>query len=91
MAYIRKRGRAWSAEVSRKGPDGITTRDTATFDTKAEAAAWTDKREREIETGKVAVPSSITFGDLLRRYAESVSPTKPGCRWEKVRIAALTH
>lgn len=91
MAYIRKRGSAWSAEVSRKGPDGITVRDTATFDTRAEASAWSDKREREITTGKVVVPSSMTFGDLVSRYAENVSPTKPGCRWEQVRIAALTR
>ena len=78
MAYIRKRGRAWSAEVSRKGPDGITVRDSATFDTRAEASAWAEKREQEIETGKVAVPLSLTFDDLMRRYASCVSSTKPG-------------
>ncbi|MEF8708226.1 MAG: site-specific integrase [Candidatus Accumulibacter propinquus] len=77
--------------MSRKGPDGITVRDSATFDTRAEASAWSEKREQEIETGKVAVPLCLTFADLVRRYADSVSPTKPGERWEQVRIAALVR
>jgi hypothetical protein len=60
--------------VERRGEqersDGITVRDSATFDTRAEASAWSEKREQEIETGKVAVPLCLTFaglGETLRR------------------------
>ncbi|PZP52091.1 MAG: hypothetical protein DI596_14235, partial [Azospira oryzae] len=65
-------------------------RRSATFDTKAEAAAWAAKVEAEIVSGKSGrIPTDKTFGDLLERYRDEVSSTKRGQRWEIVRIERL--
>lgn len=81
MASFRKRGLTWTAEVRRKG---VST--SATFSTKAEAAAWANKIEGEIIAGKRGDIPNKTFGELLTRYAEEVSITKKGERWERLRI-----
>lgn len=75
----------WRAEVRRKG---VT--ESASFDTKAAAVAWATRVEAAIDAGKYGQSSEATFGDLLRRYADEVSPSKEGARWEKVRIHAIT-
>lgn len=89
MAYIRKRGKVWHAEVCKTSPDGIVVREGASRATKAAAVAWAEQREAEIEGGAAVVARRITFGELLRRYADEVSPTKRGARWERIRISAL--
>ncbi len=62
---------------------------SATFSTKAAAQSWALKIEAEIEeTGHGAIPNK-TFGDLLQRYAEDVSPGKRGEKWEVTRIRAM--
>lgn len=84
MASIRKRGESWEAFVAKNG-----TRKSATFATKSQAQQWAIRIEAELqETGKVAIPNK-TFGQLLLKYAEDVSPTKKGARWESVRIQAI--
>jgi integrase len=88
MASIRKRGSAWQARVIRKGfPD-----ETATFKTKSEALEWS----RDVETGMDAGryrrskgAEDMLFGDLLRRYRESVTPLKRGATDEAIRLKAL--
>lgn len=91
MAYIRKRGRRWLAEISKTAPDGALIREASSHDTKAEAMAWAAQREQEIGGGAAVVAKRVTFGDLLHRYAEEVSTTKRGARWEQLRIEALTR
>ena len=81
MASFRKRGLTWTAEIRRKG---IST--SATFSTKAEAVAWAAKEEANIIAGKRGDIPNKTFGDLLSKYADEVSPTKKGERWERLRI-----
>jgi len=83
MATIQKRGISWRALVRRKG---VTTSET--FLTKAEAVAWAAKTEANIIDGKRGNIPSKTFGDLLQRYADEVSITKRGERWERLRIGA---
>lgn len=78
MANLRKRGKRWRAEVYRCG-----VRESQSFDTKAEAAAWALGRESEI-TGK-SLPRR-TLGDALRRYQAEITPSKRGARWETVRL-----
>lgn len=89
MAYISKRGRRWRAQVAKAGPDGQTVRESETFSTKAEAAAWSVQREAQIVSGKRQPGIDKTFGQMLIRYAAEVSPGKDGGRWEQVRIDAL--
>ncbi|MDO8369269.1 MAG: site-specific integrase [Candidatus Nitrotoga sp.] len=81
MASFRKRGLTWTAEIRRKG---VST--SATFSTKAEAVAWAAKEEANIIAGKRGDIPNKTFGDLLSKYADEVSPTKKGERWERLRI-----
>lgn len=82
MASIRKRGKAWFAEV-RKG--GVTKRDT--FPTKILAERWAIQTEADIISGKIGSTANKTFGELLGKYAEEVSPKKRTGGREAVRIA----
>lgn len=84
MATFEKRGKSWRVQIKRNG-----IRRSGTFDTKAEASAWAAKVEAEIIDGKRGAVLNKTFGDLLDRYAEKVSPTKRGERWEQIRIELL--
>lgn len=80
MPSILKRGNKWQARTHIKG-----VRKSATFATKAEATAWALKIESEPSTGNSAARST-TFRRLLQEYADKVSHTKRGERWEKTRI-----
>ncbi|QBJ80557.1 site-specific integrase [Aquitalea sp. USM4] len=82
MATYEKRKAGWQARV-RKG--GINK--TATFRTKAEAQAWATAIENDLSSGRAGLAPNRTFGELLKRYAEEVSPSKRGGRWEQLRIA----
>lgn len=81
MASILKRGKSWDAYVSKGG-----IRKTRTFSSKIEAQQWAVQIEAEILAGKTGSIPNKTFGDLLTHYAENVSVTKRGNRWEQVRI-----
>jgi integrase len=81
MPSITKRGKKWRVEVSIRGE-----RQTATFRTKQEAAAWALEREAELSGAKLPDHS---LGDALKRYREKVSPTKRGERWETLRLKAM--
>lgn len=84
MATFEKRGSAWRAQVKKNG-----VRKSGTFDTKAEATAWAATTEAEIIAGKRGRVPDKSFGDLLERYADEVSSTKRGERWERMRIGLL--
>jgi len=47
MAYIKKRGEYWRAEVRRKGHKPVYR----TFDTQLEAQKWACRLEADIDTG----------------------------------------
>jgi integrase len=81
MATIRKRGIAWQAQVFLKG-----IRQSSTHSSKLEAQQWAAKTESEIIAGKKEIVADKTFGDLLTKYRDEVSPTKDGERWERLRI-----
>jgi len=85
MASIRKRGASWQVQVYVGGE-----RKSGSFETKARAQAWADMQERDIKAAQRGdVPTDKTVADLLRRYAEEVSPTKKGERFETTKINAL--
>lgn len=81
MATFIRRGKAWRAQLSCRG-----VRDSATFDTKAQAIAWPTDRESEIRAGALGKIIPYPVRKALTRYADEVSPSKKGARWEKVRL-----
>ena len=81
MASIRRRGTAWRAELYK---DGV--RESATFPTKQQAAAWAQQREAELIG--VRLPEN-TVKDALRRYAAEVAPKHRGEKWEVTRLTML--
>lgn len=88
MASIWKRGDYWRAAVRRQGyPE-----QTRTFDTKSDAEAWARRLESEMDRGIFVDRTEAernTLGDLLKRYAEEVSPHKKGGEGEILRIRKL--
>lgn len=82
MAMIRKRGKRYQAVV-RKGD--VST--SATFEGKAQAVAWaTEIEARALATKRGQIPPGLTFGQLLARYRDEVTPTHEGAKWETDRI-----
>lgn len=83
--FIQERVGGWRAEIAIHG-----TRESKTFSTKAEAAAWASERETEIRRGAdngIVVGKSC--GDAFDRYLEEVSIHKRGERWERLRLNAI--
>ncbi len=75
----------WSIQIAIAGQ-----RDSGTFDTKTQANAWAAQRSTELRALRGASPGSTkTLRDALRRYAEEVSPSKKGERWEVIRLTAF--
>lgn len=89
MATIRKRGISWQAQVRRDGYPAISK----SFSTKADALSWAREKERAIERAELPIAAkqagSVTVGDLLTRYVETVTPAKRGARFERSRINTL--
>lgn len=88
MAGIWKRGPYWRAYIRRKGYPS----QNRSFDTRAEAEAWARSIESEIDRGIFIDRTEAeqkTFGDLLKRYAEEVSPHKKSGDGEVLRIGKL--
>jgi len=85
MATYTKRKNSWRVEVRKKGH-----RLSSSFSTKAKAVEWATLKEAEIVEGKtVQAVTDKSVGDAFQQYAERVSPSKGGARWEIVRLAAL--
>lgn len=81
MASIQRSGAKWRAQVYVKG-----VRDSDTFRTKQEAAAWALEREAEL-SGKKLPDRSLA--DAMKRYSEKVAPEHKGAHWEQVRLKAM--
>ncbi len=81
MATFQKRGDSWRAIIRKHGVSI-----SETFPSKTSAQAWAAKAEADIIAGKRGDIPDKTFGDLLIKYREEVTPTKRGSRWETVRI-----
>lgn len=61
-------------------------RESATFRTKQEAAAWALEREADLTGAKLPDKS---LGDALARYRRDVTPSHKGHRWESLRLLAI--
>lgn len=84
MASYRKTTKGWRVEVCIQ-----RVRDSATFDTKAEARAWADRREEEIKSGRDAGSEERSVADIFKRYAREISVKKRGRKWEEVRLTKI--
>ena len=88
MASIRKRGDTWQARVSRQG----FPPETKSFPTKAEADRWSRIVEGSMDSRQYVSTreaETTTLGDLLKRYRESVTPSKRGAVEEAFRLKSL--
>lgn len=65
-------------------------RASKTFLRKREAIAWAAAKDAELRALAGRDGGSVkTLSDALRRYAEDVSPSKRGARWELIRLKAF--
>lgn len=87
MASVKPYKDGWRAWVYVQGH-----RESSTFRTRREAAAWGARRESELrESAGEPAGDKVTLGETLIRYAEEVSPTKRGMRWEQLRLARFAR
>jgi integrase len=85
MASVKPRGRYWTARIRKPGINLHKT-----FDTKAEAEAWSAAEEAKIEAGEWKPPSAtLTIADLFDRYSREVSPHKGNPEFDTYRLVAL--
>lgn len=84
MAYIRKYGDKWRAEVEKHG-----NRATKLCDTKAEAQRWSLKKELELDALKGS--KGKTFAAAVAYYLQTVSTTKRegAVAWEQKRFEPM--
>ena len=82
MASISKTTNGYRAQIYVRG-----RRDSATFRTRREAVAWAAAKEAELrEHEQKPEGERTTLAQVMRRYADEVSVTKRGARWEQVRL-----
>ena len=91
MASIRKRNATWQARIRRRGfPDEVKS-----FASKSEAEQWIRSIECEMDRGHFVSRTEseqTTFGDVIRRYINEITPLKRGCAEETIRLTAtLRH
>jgi integrase len=85
MASIGKTKTGYRAQVYVLG-----VRESRVFRTRREAVSWAAARETEIRDDAAKRPGDkYTLGQAMARYAEEVTPTKRGARWEAIRLAGL--
>ena len=88
-ATLEKRGpNQWRVKIRRRG----YPLQTRTFETKATAARYIRRIEREMDGGVFVShreAETTTLGELLERYLEEVTPKKKGADSESYRIRAL--
>jgi hypothetical protein len=87
--HVAKTGKiTWKCKTRRKG---FPTR-TRTFDSKAEGERWARQIESEMDSGEHSTNRSAektTFGQILEKYRDEVSPTHRGYKNKCERINAF--
>jgi integrase len=82
--YVRRQGERWRAEVVRHG-----VRRSRTFVSKTAARLWGAQQEAELADARLGKYPRKTLADAMHQYVKTVSATKAGERFEKLRLAAL--
>lgn len=89
MATIRKRNDRWQVQVRRKGSPTLTR----SFLAKADAQAWARQIETEADRRGLGanrkVLDTLTVGDILTRYRDTITPTKRGAVREAMAVRVL--
>ena len=87
MASIRKRNGLWQIQVRSKHT-GSTSK---SFHRKTDAERWATAQEALMQSGQwqEKMPSHFTIGSMLKRYLETVTPTKRGKAQETRRLHRL--
>jgi integrase len=89
MANIRKRNGKWQAQVRRLGHQMVAK----TFMHRRDAETWARQTEADFDRESLPIDPrklrSLTFGELLERYAAEVTPRKRGAYAEMSRIRLL--
>lgn len=88
MASIRKRGSQWQARITRSGYPTVAK----SFSSRPEAERWARSIEAEMDQGAYVSRANIettTFGEVIRRYLETVTPLKRGGPTEAIRLRAV--
>lgn len=84
VATYTKRGKSTLAQVRLEGVNKGKS-----FPTKTLAVAWATQLEAQILAGKYGKVPDLPVSALFERYAEKVSPTKRGEKWEVNRLNLL--
>lgn len=88
MATIRKRSSKWQARIQRTG----YLPQTKTFNSKQDAEVWARSVESKIDAGSTLVnirKNRVSFGELLVRYSNEITPRKKGAQIELIRIGRI--
>jgi integrase len=89
MASIRKRRDKWQVQIRRKG-FGVLSR---SFHVRKDAEAWARQMEVQADRGDLpahpAALRSITLGQLIERYRDTVSPRKRTHKAERLVLNAF--
>lgn len=85
MASFVKQGSKWRAQIYVNG-----IRKAKSFPTKAQAKSWATETEFLLSQQSEGVSHSHTLRNVFERYAEEVSSTKKGEKWEIIRLNAYS-
>ena len=84
MASFETRGK--SIRVIVRLPGGA--KETATFDTRAEAEAWSDRMEKKKTLGllKPSQAGGVTNGELFETFLDAVASKNDSAKWNRLRL-----
>lgn len=82
--YIEKHAKGYRCHVQKNG-----VRKSAVWATKRDAQEWGRLVEAELSAPAPEAKNSHTLGEAVARYADSVSVTKAGERWERFRLNVM--
>lgn len=89
MATIRRRGDRWHVQIRRKGSPSFTR----SFAQKRDAQRWARDSETAIYYSRLPPDpkalASVTLGELVRRYRDTVSTTKRRSNIERIELNAF--
>jgi integrase len=88
MASFRQHGNGWQGRIRRRGYPDITK----TFETKTDAEEWARSVESEIDKGQFVNTNEAqrtTFGDVIARYLQEVTPKMKGAAEDTIRLKAI--
>jgi len=89
MATFRKRGNKWQVQIRRSGLSPISR----SFLILKDAQKWARQVEREADQGELPVDwkvlRSVTLGELIHRYRETVSIRKRTGKTERIVLSAF--